>query len=144
MPTNPVISPPPRARRDGAAAQGSTNGHAPPADPPAASDWPGLDVDLDRFRRDLEPMCERVAAWAAERPDRVKAVYADAGLMTVTLYLVRRQNQYDSDLLKQWVKFDRELVRDFKAINVEARQVAEPAVNTFINLRQARRIYGDA
>ena len=136
MPTKQATSPP----RLEAPTVPPSNGHAAPDAP----EWPGLDVDLDRFRRDLGPMCERVAGWAAARPDRVKAVYADAAQATVTFYVVRRQAQYDSDLLQQWMKFDRTLVRDFESIQVEVRQVAEPALETFVNLRRARQIYGDA
>ena len=136
MPAQQATSPP----RLNEAKAPPSNGHAAPA----ASEWPGLDVDLDRFRRDLGPMCERVAAWAAERADRVKAVYAEAVPVTVTFFLVTDEDMLDSDLIDEWFELDRTLVDDFPVGHVEFRFVRPRFLDSTINAKQARRVYGDA
>ena len=136
MPTKQATSPP----RLEAPTAPPSNGHAAPAAP----EWPGLDVDLDRFRRDLGPMCERVAAWASEHSPTVRAVYAYADPEKLTVYVMTDQPGRDFELWDEWFDFDRGLVDEFPDHHVEIRPVTPGHFDGTVNGHPARRIYGDA
>ena len=116
MPTKQATSPP----RLEAPTVPPSNGHAAAA----ASEWPGLDVDLDRFRRDLGPMCEKVAAWAVERADKVRAVYVSAKPAQVDFYIVTRTPPFDFDLSRDETALLVKLGRLFPVGPIEMTQVS--------------------